>query len=175
VVVGTAVAAVMGVTLYPNPVDPVRFVWFAAVSALFVVSMTAIFVAISTLTKRRSRAMFGVIGAYFVLGPFWLGFFPVVSLSTVIQTVTDLVGVSVSETTIEYIQSSSPTTAYLNGLEPVYDGVIGNGEYPSIDGNYGGSSDELYAETWYGWLVMAVWGGVALGLSYVRFRAAELG
>jgi ABC-2 type transport system permease protein len=174
VLVGTVVAAILGTALYPNPIDPVRFALFAAISALFVTSMTAIFVAISTLTKRRSRAMFGVIFAYFVLGPFWLGFFPVISLDTIIQTVTDLFGASVSDTTIELIQSSSPTTAYLEGLEPVYDGFLAEGSaYPSIVESYEG--DKVYNQTWYSGLVMAAWGALALAVSYVRFRVAELG
>jgi ABC-2 type transport system permease protein len=175
VLIGVTVAVVLGIALYTNPIDPVRFAWFAAVSVLFVASLTAIFVALSALTSRRSRAMFGVIAAYFVLGPFWFGFLPIVSLEAVVDTIADLLGTSVSETTFGYIQFSSPTTAYLNGLEPVYDGVIGTGEYPQIDGNYGDAPDELYAETWYSWLVMAVWGAVALVASYVRFRTAELG
>lgn len=175
VLVATLVAAVLGVALYPNPLDPLRFVRFAAISSLFVASLTGIFVACSALTKRRSRAMFGVIFAYFVLGPFWLGFLPVVSLTTVVDFLADLLGTTVSETTFGYIQFSSPTTAYLAGLEPVYDGVVGTGRYPRIDGNYGDQPDELYAETWYSWLVMVVWGVVPLTLSYVRFRVAELG
>jgi ABC-2 type transport system permease protein len=119
--------------------------------------------------------MFGVIAAYFVLGPFWFGFLPVVSLQAVVDTVADALGTSVSETTFEYIQFSSPTTAYLAGLEPVYDGVVGTGEYTQIDRNYGGDGDELYAKPWYNWLTMTAWGTVALVASYVRFRVAELG
>lgn len=175
VLVAVAVAFVIGIVLYANPIDPVRFAWFAAITALFVTALTAIFVALSALTARRSRAMFGVIAAYFLLGPFWFGFLPVVSLKVVVDTVADLIGTSVSETTFAYIRFSSPTTAYLAGLEPVYDGVVGSGEYPRIDQNYAGTSDELYTEHWYSWLVMATWGTVALGLGYLRFRVAELG
>jgi ABC-2 type transport system permease protein len=175
VFIATAVALLLGVGMYSEPIQPMRFVWFALISGLFVVSLTGIFVACSTITSRRSRAMFGVIGAYFLLGPFWFGFLPVVSLQSVVTTLADLVGAEVSETTFAYIQFSSPTTAYLSGLEPVYDGIVGTGEYPRIDRNYQGSSDELYAETWYNWLTMAAWGTVTLVLSYARFRVAELG
>jgi ABC-2 type transport system permease protein len=175
VVLSTAVAAVLGVALYTNPIDPMRFVWFAAVSSLFVASMTGIFVACSTLTKRRSRAMFGVIFAYFVLGPFWFGFLPIVSLETVITFIDDVIGTNLAETALNNITFSSPITAYLSGLEPVYEGVIGTGEYGSIDQNYGGQADALYTKNWYSWLVMAAWGAVAIAVSYVRFRVAELG
>jgi ABC-2 type transport system permease protein len=175
VLFSTVVAAILGVALYTNPIDPVRFVWFGAVTSLFVVSLTGIFVACSALTKRRSRAMFGVIFAYFLLGPFWFGFLPIVSLETVISFIDDIAGTSIAETALDNITFSSPITAYLAGLEPVYEGVIGNGEYPSVDQNYGGDGDQIYAQNWYSWLVMVVWGVVPLAVSYVRFRVAELG
>jgi ABC-2 type transport system permease protein len=175
VLVATAIAAILGVALYTNPIDPIRFVRFAAVSALFVTSLTGIFVACSALTKRRSRAMFGVIFAYFVLGPFWFGFLPVVSLEAVVTFIDDVIGTDLAATALDNITFSSPITAYLAGLEPVYEGVIGNGEYPSIDRNYGGDGDQLYAKNWYSWLVMAAWGAIPLAVSYVRFRVAELG
>lgn len=169
------VAFLVGLVMYSEPIQPLRFVKFALISALFVTSLTAIFVACSTITSRRSRAMFGVIGLYFLLGPFWFGFLPVVNLETVVTTIADTLGTTVSDTTFRYIQFSSPTTAYLAGLEPVYEGVIGTGEYPQITQNYQAEGDELYTKNWYNWLTMTAWGAVALGLSYVRFRVAELG
>jgi len=175
VVVSTFVALVMGVALYENAVDPLRFVKFALITSLFVTSLTAIFVACSTVTSSRSRAMFGVIGAYFLLGPFWFGFLPIVNLTAVVEMVADTLGVTVSETTLSYIRFGSPTTAYLAGLEPVYSGVIESGEYQRVAANYAGDSDELYTKPWFNYLTMVAWGSVALGLSYLRFRVAELG
>nr|WP_240148939.1 ABC transporter permease subunit [Halorubellus sp. JP-L1] len=175
VLLSTVAALLIGLGLYDGSVDVMRFLTFAAVSSLFVASMTAIFVACSTVASRRSRAMFGVIGAYFLLGPFWLGFLPVVSLSAVVTTIADLLGTTVADDTLGYIQMASPTTAYLSGLEPVYDGVVGTGEYPRVTRNYAGNGEELYSENWYNYLVMTAWGTVALGLSYARFRVAELG
>lgn len=175
VLVATLAALGLGAALYDGAPELGRFATFAAITGLFVASMTAVFVATSTLTSRRSRAMFGVIGLYFLLGPFWLGFLPVVSLMTVVNFLTDLLGVTISESTMGYVQFASPTTAYLAGLEPVYDGVVGTGEYPRITRNYQSSGDELYTNAWYHHLVMTAWGTLALGLSYVRFRSAELG
>jgi ABC-2 type transport system permease protein len=175
VLVSTGVAFLIGFALYTDPIDPLRFVTFAAITTLFVVSLTAVFVALSTLTRRRSRAMFGVITAYFIIGPFWFGFLPVISLQTVVDTIADLLGVTLSDETFGYIQFSSPSTAYLAGLEPVYDGIVGTGEYEQIDQNYTDDTDALYTNPWYSWLVMTVWGAVALGLAYARFRVAELG
>jgi len=176
VALSTAAALAIGVGSYAGTPDVVRFGTFALVTTLFVASMTAVFVACSTLTKKRSRAMFGVIGAYFLLGPFWLGFLPVVSLNTVITTVADVLGTSVSDTTRGYISLASPTTAYLSGLEPVYDGVVGTGEYPRVTQNYATEgATELYQENWFNYLTMTAWGAVALAASYARFRIAELG
>lgn len=174
VFVSTAVALVLGVALYENTIDPLRFVKFALITGLFVASLTAVFVACSTMTASRSRAMFGVITAYFLLGPFWFGFLPIVNLTAVIETVADTVGVSLSDTTLAYIRFSSPTTAYLAGLEPVYSGVIDPEMYPRVAQNYAGG-DELYNQPWFNYLVMTAWGTIALGLSYARFRVAELG
>ncbi len=173
VAVATLVAVVVGLGFYDEPLQVERFLTFGAVTALFVVSMAAIFVACSAVTSRRSRAMFGVIVAYFLLGPFWFGFMPVVSLQTVVDFLAGLVGASVTTEQFRYIQFSSPTTAYLAGLEPVYEGVAG--EYGAISTQYGGTNDELYAQTWYNWATMAAWAGVTLAVSYARFRVAELG
>lgn len=175
VAVAVLVALLIAIATYDAAVEPVRFLKFALISALFVTSLSAIFVACSTITSRRSRAMFGVIGLYFLLGPFWFGFLPVVNLNTVVTTVADTLGVTVSATTFEYVRFSSPTTAYLAGLEPVYDGIIGSGEYPRITESYTTESDELYTEVWFNYLTMTAWGAVALALSYARFRVAELG
>lgn len=175
VLVSTLAALGLGAGLYAGMPDLTRFLTFALITSLFVASITAIFVAFSTVTSRRSRAMFGVIGAYFVLGPFWLGFLPVVTLETLVTFLGDLLGTGVSDTTLNYVQFSSPTTAYLAGLEPVYDGVIGNGEYPRVTQNYASDGNELYTKTWYHYLVMTAWGAVSLAVGYARFRIAELG
>ncbi len=175
VVVSTFVALVLGVVLYENSVDPMRFVKFGAITALFVASLSAIFVGCSTLTASRSRAMFGAIGLYFLFGPFWFGFLPVVSLTAVVEQIADLLGTGVTDKTLNYIRFSSPTTAYLSGLEPVYDGVIDPEKYPQVASNYAGDADGYYDENWYNYLTMTLWGTLVLGLSYARFRIAELG
>jgi len=171
ILVALVVGFVVATVAYPNAPDPVRFLKFGAVSALFALSMTGIFVAISSMTKARSRAMFGVITAYFVLGPFWLGFLPVVNLGTIIDTVTSTLGVTLTDQTMGLIQSLSPTVAYLQSTEFVYAGVLDNHEM--IARNFQG--DEYYTKLWFNSLVMGAWAAVTLGIGYVRFRVAELG
>lgn len=174
-VVGVIVALLVGFAVaqftYPNAPDPLRFLKFLLVSALFALSITGIFVAISSMTSSRSRAMFGVITTYFVLGPFWLGVLPVVSLGTILDAATSTLGVTLSEETLALIQNLSPTTAYLNATEIVYTGVTD--QYEVLAGNF--QSDEYYDQLWFNSLVMAGWATVTLLLGYARFRIAELG
>ncbi|MFB6111514.1 MAG: ABC transporter permease subunit [Halobacteriaceae archaeon] len=174
VLVATVVATLLGAVLYDGMPAVERFVAFGAVTAVFVVSLTTIFVAASALARTRSRAMFGVIALYFALGPFWFGLLPVANLEAVLELLTNAVGTSLSERTYSHIRFSSPTTAYLSALEIVYDGVIETGEYPRITRTYTQGTGELYAKTWYNIATMVVWAGVALLLSYARFRRAEL-
>lgn len=175
VIISMLVAAVIGTIMYTEPIAIDRFVLFTAISTLFVASMTTIFVAISALSPNRSRAMVGVIGAYFILGPFWFGFLPVVSLQVVLDTIASALGVTLSDSTSQAIQFSSPITAYLTGLKPVYHGVIDTGVYPRIDQNYVANPDVFYAQPWYTYLTMVAWATVAFAVSYIRFRRAELG
>lgn len=172
---GVLVAVLVGFVVaqfsYPNAPDPVRFLKFAAVSALFALSITGLFVAVSSLTARRSRAMFGVVAAYFVLGPFWIDLLPVVGLGTILDAAASALGVTVSETTRGLIANLSPGTAYLNATEIVYSGVTD--QYEALAGNF--HSDEYYDQLWFNSLVMAGWAGVTLVFGYVRFRVAELG
>lgn len=174
-VVGIAVALLVGFVVatvtYPNTPDPVRFAKFLLVSGLFALSITGIFVAISSMTARRSRAMFGVITAYFVLGPFWLGILPVVSLTAILDAVASTLGVTLSETTRGLVVSLSPSTAYLSATEIVYTGVTD--QYESLARNFQG--DRYYDRLWFNALVMALWGGVTMAVGYARFRIAELG
>lgn len=171
VVVAITVGFAVAVVSYPNAPDAVRFAEFLGVSALYALSVTGVFVAISSTTRRRSRAMVGVVAAYFVLGPFWMGVFPVASLQTLIDALTSTLGVTLSETTRGLILNLSPATAYLNGTEIIYTGVLG--DHPGIARSF--ESSEYYDELWFSAFVMALWTGVTLMVGYVRFRTAELG
>lgn len=171
VVVAITVGFVIAQFTYPNAPDTLRFLKFLLVSALFALSITGVFVALSSMTNSRSRAMFGVITAYFVLGPFWLGVLPVVSLSTILDAATSTLGVTLSEETLALIQNLSPTTAYLNATEIVYTGVTD--QYEALAGNF--QSDKYYDSLWFNSLVMGTWAAVPLAIGYARFRIAELG
>ncbi|MFC3477879.1 ABC transporter permease [Halobacterium litoreum] len=174
VALSIGVAFLFSLVTFVNAPDPVRFVKFALVSLLFAFSFVGIFVGVSAMTSKRSRAMLGVFGAYFVLVPFWFGFLPFVSLTNILSTATDLFGVTISENTGRLIQSLSPATSYLYATEIVYQGVLPT-PYGSLNSNFVDPPNEIYRQFWFNALVMFAWGAVSLFAGYVSFRRSELG
>ncbi|QDX40181.1 ABC transporter permease [Salarchaeum sp. JOR-1] len=150
-----------------------RFATFAGVSALYGVSLTGLFVGVSAATSRRSRAMLGVFGAYFLLVPFWFGFLPIVNLGTVLDAVATALGTTITDSTRSFVNALSPATAYLVATEPVYSGVVD--QYPRIAGNFGGESTAIQDKLWFNVFVMAAWGVLGLLAGYASFRRSELG
>lgn len=172
VVVATVAGYVVAALTFANGADPVRFLKFAAVSALYALSIVGLFVGISATTAGRSRAMFAVFGTYFVLVPFWFGLLPVLSVNTIVDTLASVLGVTVSESTRELITVLSPGTAYLQATEVVYSGVIR--EYEAF-ATFQPDSDALARQTWFSVAVMAGWAVVGPVVGYLKFRASELG
>ncbi|WP_440009429.1 ABC transporter permease [Halomicrococcus sp. SG-WS-1] len=172
VVLATVVGFVIAAATFTNGADPIRFLKFAAVSALYALTVTGIFVSLSATTASRSRAMFAVIGAYFVLVPFWFGFLPVISLDTVIDALTSTLGITLSESTRELVSVLSPATAYLQATEVVYAGVF---DQYQILGTFHHESDRLARQSWFNVLVLGCWATVAPLLGYLKFRVSELG
>lgn len=179
---GVAVCAVLAAVLvgfvvalaaFTNGADPARFATFAALSSVYAVSVVGVFIAISAVTASRSRAMFAVIGAYFLLVPFWNGMLPVLKLGTLIDFAETLFGVTVSASTRETVSALSPTVAYLQSTEVVYTGVVS--EYDSLQRVFRAGPDSLANELWFDLAVMAGWATVAPLLGYLKFRRSELG
>ncbi len=177
---GTAAAAVLSglfvgfaiaLATYANAPSPVRFATFAAVTLLYALTFVSVFLAISAATTSRARAMFGALGAYFVLVVFWFGFFPLVNLQTAVDAIGSLLGTDVSQTTRDYLAVLSPGTAYLRATELVYAGV--EGQYDAFA--QFGDSDELYDQPWFTLLVMLGWTGLSLAVGYLSFERSELG
>lgn len=173
VVVALAVGFVVAFATFENAPSIGRFATFAAVSALYGVSLTGLFVGVSAATSRRSRAMLGVFGAYFLLVPFWFGFLPIVNLGTVLDAVATTFGTTITDSTRSFVNSLSPATAYLFATEPVYSGVFD--QYPQLAGTFGEDSARLQDQRWFNALVMLAWGGLGLLAGYVSFRRSELG
>ncbi|MEE6210708.1 ABC transporter permease subunit [Salarchaeum sp. III] len=173
VVVALLVGFVVAFATFENAPSLGRFATFAGVSALYGVSLTGLFVGVSAATRRRSRAMLGVFGAYFLLVPFWFGGLPIVNIGTVLDAVATTFGTTVTESTRSFITALSPATAYLVATEPVYHGVVD--QYPTLASNFGGESTEIQNQLWFNVLVMLAWGALGLLAGYGAFRRSELG
>lgn len=156
---------------FVNAPDVRRFAIFVGVSLVYVISTVSVFVAISASTKKRSRAMFGTLGIYFLFVPFWFGFFPVINVETVVDAIAQLVGVTVSEETSRRIGAMSPAVAYLEATEPVFAGVLDQYE---VFGQFE-PSDKLIGKTWFNVLIMVAWSAIALPLGYLKFKTSEIG
>ncbi len=167
----TFVGFVVTAGAYTTAPDPGQFAVFGAAAGLYAVSFTGLFVAISATTASRSRAMFTVIAAFFVLVPFWNGLLPVLRLATLVDFAEGLLGVTVSEATRGTITALSPTGAFLALGEPVFAGAAE--EYPAIEAVVGGTG--LGSEVWFNVAVLLGWATVPPALAYLVFRRAELG
>jgi len=167
---GLLVGFVVALATYANAPDPVRFLVFTGVTLVYALTFVSVFLAISAATTSRARAMFGALGAYFLLVVFWFGFFPLVNLRTAIDAVGSLLGSDLSETVRGYVTLLSPGPAYLQSTELVYAGVL---DQYDVFGQFGG--DEPYNQPWFGLLVMLGWTVLSLVVGYLAFDRSELG
>lgn len=172
ILLATLVGFVIASLKFTNGADPVRFAKFAGVSSLYALSLVGLFVGLSAMTAERSRAMFAVIGAYFLLVPFWTGLLPVLSIDTIVDAVASVLNVTVSDSTRELISVLAPGTAYLQATEVVYSGVMD--QYPAFR-TFRPESDALAREAWFSVLVLICWAVFAPVLGYLKFRGSELG
>ena len=172
-VLGVVAAVVVGLVAYENPPDIARFLVLGGLSTLFALAMAGLFVTVSAAVSSRSRAMFGVFGAYFLLSAFWVGFLPVLNLGTVLDAVASVPGVSVPDSARALIAALSPAGAYFNLLpELVWADALT--EYDTF-ATFTDRPDYLGYEPWFNLLVLVGWVVGAPVLGYLRFRGAELG
>jgi len=172
-VAGVAAAFLVATATYESGPGVARFLTLGAISVLFALAFAGVFVAVSASVTTRSRAMFGVFGAYFVLSAFWVGFLPVLNLGTVLDAVASLPGVTVPDSARAIIGGLSPAGAYFNLLpELVWSDVLTDYDVfaPIAD-----QPDYLGYEAWFNLAVLGVWAVGAPLLGYLRFRTAELG
>lgn len=173
IVLGVAVAVVVAALTYEQAPDLARFLTFGAISTLYALAIVGVFLAVSAWTATRSRAMFGVLGAYFVLAAFWSGFVPMLNLATVLDAVASIPGVSIPDSTRALVGALSPSGAYFNLLpELVWADVIG--EY-DVFRQFQDVPDYLGYEPWVNVLSLLVWTVVAPLVGYLGLRRAELG
>lgn len=170
---GVAVAFAVAFATYEHAPDPGRFLAFGVLSTAFALAMVGVFLAVSASVTSRSRAMVGVVGAYFLLSAFWVGPLPVLNLGTALDAVAALPGVGLSDSVRALISSLSPAGAYFN-LLPELVWADAPGEYAALQ-QFAGRPDYLGYEPWFNGLVLVGWVVGAPLVGYLRFRAAELG
>ncbi|MFC7142236.1 ABC transporter permease [Halosimplex aquaticum] len=172
-VIGVAAAFAVAVATYEHAPDPARFLALGALSTLFALSMAGTFVAVSAAVASRSRAMIGVLGAYFVLSAFWVGPLPALNLGTALDAVASLPGVTIADSTRALVGSLSPAGAYFNTLpELVWADAPGRYE---VFAQFEATPDFLAYEPWFNVAVLVAWTVGAPLAGYLRFRGAELG
>ncbi|PSP51091.1 hypothetical protein BRC74_01695 [Halobacteriales archaeon QH_7_68_42] len=172
-VLSVATAFVVAALTYETAPDPVQFATFGALSTLFALSMVGVFVSISAAFTSRSRAMMGVVGAYFVLVAFWIGPIPVLNVGTLLDAVSTIPGVTVSDPVRAVVGALSPGGAYFNTLpQLLWADATGQHE---VFAQFEDIPDYLGYEPWFNVLVMAAWAVLAPVAGYLRFRTAELG
>ncbi|WP_459194931.1 ABC transporter permease [Halosimplex sp. J119] len=172
-VLGVVVAFAVAVATYEHAPDPARFLTLGALSTLFALSMVGIFVAMSAVATSRSRAMIGVLGAYFLLSAFWIGPLPALNLETVLDALASIPGVTISESARALIGALSPAGAFFNTL-PRLVWADAPGQY-EVFAQFDGDSEYLGHKAWFNVLTMAIWVVAAPLAGYLRFRGAELG
>jgi ABC-2 type transport system permease protein len=170
---GVAVAFAVALATYEHAPDPGRFLALGVLSAAFALAMAGIFLAISASVASRSRAMVGVVGAYFLLSAFWIGPLPALNLDTALDAVAALTGVVIPESTRAVVGALSPAGAYFN-LLPELVWADAPGEY-DVFAQFADLPDYLGYEPWFNAAVLAVWTVGAPLVGYLRFRSAELG
>jgi len=172
VAVSTAVGFLVATLTFTNGADPVRFLVFVGVSGLYATAIAGTFVAISALTASRSRAMFGVLAAYFLLVLFWGNVLPVVQLNAVLDAVASALGVTLSQWTRDMVSVLSPMQAYLLSTEFVYAGVLDRHDVFAV---FTEDPDALPNKAWFAVVVLVAWSVLAPLAGYLGFRRAELG
>lgn len=172
-VLSVVTAFVVAALTYETAPDPARFATFGALSTLFALSLVGVFVSVSAAFASRSRAMMGVLGAYFGLVILWISPVPAVSLGTLLDAISSLPGVAISDSTEALIGALSPAGAYFNTLpELVWADATGGYD---VFAQFEDIPDYLGYEPWLNVLSMAAWAVLAPVAGYLRFRTAELG
>ncbi|WP_175454486.1 ABC transporter permease [Halopelagius longus] len=163
---------VISAVAFTKPPNVLRFALFTGSTALFLVTFTSIFMAISASVDSQPAAMLASFGAYFVLVPFVLGVAPYMNLETLLGAIGDTTGTSVTQSTERLVKSLTPYPAYGGIVEPVFATVAERYEY--IPQPSPSERQRLHAKTWFDLLSLVGWSLVSLLFGYLSFREKDL-
>ena len=167
-ILGTVTASLVAVLLMlvrfgtvPTPEFPV----FVALTTYYGLVWTVAAVAVSGVSRTRSRALSGTLGLYFLFGVVW-NFLPSFNATTVARfVVEELLGRPATPTVYTVVELSSPTFSYVSASQA----------YVFEVDLFGASGASAYVGPWLTLVLMAVWTGVILAVGYVGFRRARVG
>jgi ABC-2 type transport system permease protein len=169
VAASTVVGFAIALAAFETGPDVVRFLQFGAATTLYALAFVGLYVAVSATVGSRGRAMIAVFGAYFLLVPFWQGLTPLVSLDATLAAATDILGVTLSETTTHYVESLSPLQAYFGLTGHIWVDV--SSQYDVLSFTMDG---KLYEQWWYNAGVLLAWTVGSLVVGYASFARSEL-
>ncbi|WP_336360474.1 ABC transporter permease subunit [Haladaptatus sp. ZSTT2] len=161
ILAGFALAAVIAITLYSS-FSPATFLGFTALTLLFGAVFVSVGVGISASTSSSSKATAAVIG-FFLLFEFLWGLIPTL-LNYAITGSFGFQGPPPSW--YQFLTNVSPSAAFGNAIKlvlPADAGVSMPGQVTS-----------LFAEGWFGLLILLAWAVIPLALGYLRFERADL-
>lgn len=166
ILIGFAVGLV-GLFAFVGSVSLVDYAAFTAVTVLFGFVYVCIGVGLSSMTRSTTKA---AIGAFGLIVFFWVVWGIVAQLLLyVIEG--ELFVESFPDWYIAFL-SLPPDTAYGSAISAVL-GDLGENQL-TMAGMYGGDGLPLVAEPWFGFVLLAIWALVPLGLGLWLFDRADL-
>lgn len=154
---GFLVALVAAVGLFDN-FDPLRYLWFVAVTLVFTVAYVGLVVGISASTTSTSRASAMAVGAWLVLEILW----DVVPIGAVFVTNGFSLPTEMPEWAL-FLSNLAPSAAYGNAAtDTIAQSGMLAGETP------------LYLQSWFSLLVLVAWAVIPVTLGYLRYRDLDL-
>jgi ABC-2 type transport system permease protein len=158
--------AVGGIVLYAftTAFDAGIFLIFTAVTVVLGVTFVSIAVAFSSTTESSSIAIGGAITLVLLFLFFWGVFMALVNYAA--RELSLVAPNAMSPDWIIFLRRLNPTAAYRNAIFSL---II-----PDQGMNAAMQNHPFYLENWFGFVILAFWLVVPIGLAYIRFERADL-
>ncbi len=165
VLVGFAVGGVV-LSAFTTAFDAGDFLIFTAVTVLLGVTFVSIAIAFSATTESSSLAIGGAITLVLLFLILWA----LITHSLIPYAASELSlmdpSTPVPPDWLLFLERLNPTNAYVNAVSSVVFSANGTQQ--------GMQNQPFYLENWFGFVILAFWLVVPLGLAYIRFERADL-
>lgn len=171
VLIGFAVGGVV-LSAFTTAFDAGDFLIFTAVTVLLGVTFVSIAIAFSATTKSSSLAIGGAITLVLLFLLLWalithsLIPYAASELSLMDPSATMDPSTPVPPDWLLFLERLNPTNAYVNAVNSVL--FPANGTQPGMP------NQPFYLEGWFGFVILAFWLVVPIGLAYIRFERADI-